>query len=121
MKLTLFTADKTTNLWLLATYWSYVSLLLLFIFCWAVNEKPSWALLVFQLMPLLILVPGLLKQYPRAHSCLCFIIMPYFIAYAVEATSPIREISDVIGLLLTVIIFSGAMMASRGLQRLGQQ
>lgn len=114
----LFTTDKKLNFLLLATYWSYISLLLLLIYSFITNDEHSWKLLTFQLVPLLLVAPGMLKQYYRAHSCLCFIILAYFIAYTVEALSELAEATDWIGVTLSTIVFCGAMMASRGLQRI---
>lgn len=82
------------------------------------NESHSLKLFIFQLAPLLLVLPGLIKTRFRAHSWLCFIIMVYFIAYAVEAVSPIGTLTDWLGLVLSVIVFVGAMMSSRLLQRL---
>lgn len=118
MLMNVFTSEKKLNMILLATYWAYVSLFMLFVYGYLTDDGHSWMLLVFQCVPLLLVARGLLRKYYRAHSCLCFIILAYFIAYVVEASSPLRQPSDWLGLVLSVIVFCGAMMASRGLQRL---
>lgn len=118
MTISLFTTNKKLNLVLFATYWAYICLLMLFIYTFATNENHSWKLLIFQSLPLLILAPGLAKQRYRSHSWLCFVILAYFTAYVAEVGSPLGEVTDWIGLVLSIVIFSGAMMASRGLQRL---
>ncbi|ODS24740.1 hypothetical protein AB835_02430 [Candidatus Endobugula sertula] len=118
MTISLFTPNKRLNVVLFTTYWAYTCLLLLFIYTYFTNENHSWKLLVFQSLPLLLLAPGLIKQQYRSHSWLCFAILAYFIAYVAEVGSPLGEVTDWMGLVLSVIIFISAMLASRGLQRL---
>ncbi|EGG95178.1 hypothetical protein IMCC1989_1602 [gamma proteobacterium IMCC1989] len=45
-------------------------------------------------------------------------ILVYFMAYVVEVGSPLGELTDWIGLGLSIVVFVGAMMSSRYLQRL---
>lgn len=116
--MSLFTNNKTLNYYLLATYTGIISMLLLMVVNYINNPEHSWKLLIFQTLPLLIVIPGIFKKYYRAHSWLCFIILAYFTAYVVEVGSPLGKIDDWIGLCLSIIIFVGAMMSSRGLQRL---
>lgn len=114
----MLTANKKLNYLLLTTYAAYFGLLGLMAYTFAVNEAHTWKLWIFQSIPLLLVLPGLLKVYFRAHSWLCFVILVYFMAYVVEVGSPLAEVTDWIGLTLSIIIFCGAMTASRGLQRL---
>lgn len=114
----MFTTNKKLNLILLATYIGYGGLLSLFTFHCITNDAHSWKLWIFQSVPLLLVLPGIIKQHYRAHSWLCFIILAYFTAYVVEVGSPIGDASDWIGLTLSTIVFIGAMMSSRLLQRL---
>ncbi|MFT7387004.1 MAG: putative membrane protein [Candidatus Endobugula sp.] len=114
----MLTTDNKLNAILLATYAAYIALVALMAYTFAINEAHSWKLLVFQCLPLALVLPGLIKMHFRAHSWLCFVILVYFMAYVVEVGSPIGEITDWIGLALSVVIFSGAMMSSRYLQRL---
>jgi uncharacterized membrane protein len=114
----MLTTNKKLNTILLSTYISYFALLGLIAYTYAVNDNHSWKLLIFQSLPLLLVLPGLLNTRFRAHSCLCFIILVYFIAYVVEVWSSLRDATDWIGLVLSIIIFNGAMMSSRYLQRL---
>lgn len=118
MSLSLLTNDSTLNKVLIATYLSHMGLLILFIVTCLTNEDHSWKLWVFQSLPLLIVIPGILKKHYRAHSWLCFIILAYFTAYVAEVGSPLAEPTDWVGLSLSVIVFIGAMISSRQLQRL---
>jgi uncharacterized membrane protein len=114
----MLTKNKKLNLVLLLTYMGYFGLIGVMSFNCIVHDDHSWKLWIFQTIPLLLVLPGIIKQHFRAYSWLCFIILAYFIAYVVEVGSPIGDLSDWIGLTLSVIIFVGAMMSSRLLQRL---
>lgn len=114
----MLTSNKKLNYILVITYISYFALLALITYTYVVDDNHSWKLLIFQSFPLLLVLPGLLKKQFRAHSWLCFVILVYFMAYVVEVGSPIGEVTDWIGLGLSVVIFVGAMMSSRYLQRL---
>jgi uncharacterized membrane protein len=113
----MLTTNKKLNGTLLITYFTYIGLLALIAYTFISNEAHSWELFAFQSIPLILVLPGLINMRFRAHSCLCFIILVYFVAYVVEAWSPIGDITDWIGLALSIVIFNGAMMSSRGLQR----
>jgi uncharacterized membrane protein len=114
----MLTTDKKLNIILALTYLAYFGLIALFSYTFIVDENHSWKLWLFQSIPLLIVLPGLIKKHYRAHSWLCFIILAYFTAYVAEVGSPLGEPTDWIGLLLSIVIFIGAMMSSRKLQRL---
>ena len=73
-------------------------------------------LLFFQSLPLLIVLPGLSRHYYKAYSWLCFITLIYFTAYVVEVGSPLREWTDYLGLILSMLLFISAMFTSRQLQ-----
>lgn len=118
MPLDLLSNNKKLNILLVVTYASFSALLLLLITNYLIKDESSWKLLFFQTIPLLIQIPGLLKKHYRSHSWLCFVILAYFTAYVVEVGSPLAEVSDWIGLVLSIFIFIGAMLSSRGLQRL---
>lgn len=114
----MFTSNKKLHLILLATYLGYGGLLSLITYNCIMHDDHSWKLWIFQSVPLLLVLPGMVKQHYRAHSWLCFIILAYFTAYVVEVGSPIGDLSDWLGLTLSTIVFIGAMMSSRSLQRL---
>lgn len=113
----MLTTDKKLNIILLMTYSAYFLLIGLITYAGLTNSNHSWKLWLFQSLPLLILLPGLYQKRYRSHSWLCFVILAYFVAYVVEVGSPIGDLNDWIGLILSCVIFTGAMMASRGLQR----
>lgn len=97
----------------------YAALQLLFIY-WNVT-RPSGinpTVWLIQAVPLLVFVPGLLKNHYRTYSWVCFIILFYFIQAVSGAFTSTANITDLIFVGLTVYLFVAAMMASRWAQRL---
>lgn len=79
-------------------------------------EDYFWTALLLQLTPLLLLLPGMLQQYYRSYSWLCFLILLYFTSYVVQSYASSRSLIDIIGLILSAVIFISAMFNSRHLQ-----
>lgn len=114
----LLTSSTKLNGLLITTYIGYFGLLILFFVNFFTNHDHSLYLLLFQTLPLLLVVKGLVLRHFRAFSWLCFIILAYFTAYSVEVMSDIAKTDDWVGLLFSMMVFVGAMLSSRGLQRL---
>jgi len=72
----------------------------------------TWLVAIF---PLVIFIPGLIKNTHRTYSWLCFIILMYFLIYVPLAMTR-SHLSDwfVVGILS--VFFIAAMMTSRWLQ-----
>lgn len=81
-------------------------------------QGPKWAILLVQLLPLLILLPGIISRYYRAYSWLCFVLLLYFVMAVQGAFSSDANIYDGIFVFLTVFLFISAMFASRYAQRI---
>ena len=82
------------------------------------NQQPNPVACVFIMVPLLILLPWLLKRSIRAHIWLCFIMLGYFTAavenaflYAIHGWIPFIEIAN------TVLVFNAAMLFARWEQK----
>ena len=104
----------TAGLWI--THSSYAILLLLI--SWLNFQSPDNGikLLLIKTIPLLIFIPGFIKQHHRTYSWLCFAILPYFIWITPLAIGR-GALTDWIVALLIVINFIAAMMTSRWLQQ----
>ncbi|WP_075294575.1 DUF2069 domain-containing protein [Pseudomonas fluorescens] len=50
-----------------------------------------WVILLIELVPLLILAPGMLMGSARGHSWMCFVVNLYFIKGALAAYDPNRQ------------------------------
>ncbi len=101
------------------TFSLFGGLILLFTY-WNLNRdsgvKP--AVWLVQSLPLLALLPGMIRQAHRAYSWLCFVLLVYFILAVQLVFSSIRQTSDYIFLILTVLLFISSMMTSRWLRQL---
>lgn len=80
-------------------------------------DGPKYFLWLVQMLPLLIFLPGLLRDNPRVYIGLCFVLLLYFIKAVEGLFSPNRDWLDYVLLALTVTLFIVSMMASRHLQR----
>lgn len=76
-----------------------------------------WQAWFLQITPLILLLPGLLMRHYRSYSWLCFLMLLYFTSFVVQVYSPTRDSHDWVALMLSLLIFSLAMFASRWLQR----
>lgn len=78
---------------------------------------PIYVLWAVQLLPLLIFVPGLVRNNPRGYIGFCFILLLYFIKGVEGVFSPARLWIDYLLLSLSVFLFISSMMTSRWLQQ----
>lgn len=90
----------------------YGGLLLLFaVWNLFLGGSIKWWLL--QTVPLLLVLPGLLKQRQRSYLWLCFILLLYITAGIVDVMMPGRGWQHGVLTALSLILFVSAMMASR--------
>ena len=100
------------------TLFFVASMLVLFISHQILNtHNINWTALSLQSLPLILLLPSLMGNHYRAYSWLCFIMLLYFIFAVMNALISTAGIVDYLFLLLTMLTFIAAMMASRWLQR----
>lgn len=97
----------------------FALLITLFIF-WNVTRHDGFnvGIFLFQTLPLLALLPGLLQPLYRSYTWLCFLLLFYFIFSIQRVFSSVSHTSDVIFLGLIVMLFVSSMMTSRWMQRL---
>ncbi|WP_237058977.1 DUF2069 domain-containing protein [Microbulbifer sediminum] len=91
----------------------YIGLLALFVVWNLFLEGGSITLWVLQTMPLLLVLPGMLKQQYRSYLWLCFILLIYICASIVDVMMPGRGWQDGVLLVLSLTLFFSAMMTSR--------
>ncbi|MCV4342291.1 DUF2069 domain-containing protein [Pseudomonas capsici] len=70
-------------------------------------------ILAIELLPLLLLAPGMLQGKPRVHSWTCFVINLYFIKGALAAFDPNRWLFGVLEMLASVAVFISALLYVR--------
>lgn len=94
---------------------SYAALLLVFTLTNLLQENGSWRTWIVSVVPLLIFIPGLIKQTHRTYSWICFMTLMYFVIIIPLLMS--RWLwSDWIITILVCSLFISAMMTSRWLQ-----
>ncbi len=94
---------------------SYVLLIALIIYTESLSEKINLAVWAMKLLPLLILIPGLIKQTFRTYSWLCFVCLVYFTAmFPVAYTRSLW--TDWLITAIIAVLFISSMMTSRWLQ-----
>jgi uncharacterized membrane protein len=68
---------------------------------------------VFQVVPLLLFLPGVLRGNPRTHIWLCFVILVYFCGAVLTASVPQLRLYGLAQCLLTATLFTSAMFYGR--------
>ncbi len=93
---------------------SYASLILIIAYH-ELQIPIDWPVACMKLIPLLIFIPGLLKQTHRTYSWICFVCLIYFVAiFPVAYTRNLW--SDWLITFLVTSLFISSMMTSRWLQ-----
>lgn len=72
-----------------------------------------WPVLSFQMLPLLILAPGVLLGNARGHAWACFVINIYFIQGVLAAFDPSRRLFGWAEAGLTLVFFCAALLYVR--------
>lgn len=116
----LFTTDKNINRLLGIFYCAYIGLLIIITLDTLIfvdNTHKFWPAWLLQVVPLLMLLPGILVKRYRSYSWVCFLMLLYFSSFVVQVFTDYTQWIDWLGLALSIIIFISAMIASRQLQR----
>jgi uncharacterized membrane protein len=77
------------------------------------SAKLLWAVLGLQLVPLLILAPGLLMGNARAHAWACFVVNIYFIQGVLAAFDPSKAWYGWLLSGISLCLFCAALMYTR--------
>lgn len=103
----------------LASVFLQMLLIVAYTLIWVPTHKePNVVVCILQLIPLLMCLPWLLKRNIRAHICICFLVLGYFMAAVMSAFLwkqtgwiPFVEVAN------TVVMFNAAMMFARWEQK----
>lgn len=94
-----------------------IALLLALVALYIVNnllaDKFFWTLLLIPCLSLLMFLPGIIKNQPRAYDWLCFVLLIHFTMGVSNAMSPRGAWDDYLQVALAVGLFISAMMTSR--------
>lgn len=77
----------------------------------------NWIVFGIQILPLLCFIPGLMSQYYRVYSWLCFVMLLYFIVAVMEVSASTATATDGLFLALVTLLFTSSMFCSRYAQR----
>ncbi len=98
----------------LASFLALAALLLIWNLGYAaVPSTLLWAVLAFQLLPLLLLAPGIIGGHPRTHSWACFVVNLYFIQGVLAAFDPSKRLFGWLEILLSLTLFTSALLYTR--------
>ncbi len=70
-------------------------------------------ILAIELIPLLLLLPGLLLGSARAHAWTCFVVNLYFIKGVLAAFDPARALFGWVEVLVSLVLFVSALLFVR--------
>ena len=73
----------------------------------------SWVILSIELVPLLLLAPGMLTGSARGHAWTCFVVNLYFIKGALAAFDPERSLFGVLEMLASLAVFTSGLLYVR--------
>jgi len=73
----------------------------------------AWVVVSIQLIPLLLVAPGMLTGSPRAHAWLCFIVNLYFIQGVLAAINPARMVFGWLEAIISLVLFVAALLYTR--------
>jgi len=80
-----------------------------------------WVILLIELVPLLLLLPGMLLGSARGHSFTCYVVNLYFIKGALAAFDPNRQLFGVLEMAASVAVFCSAMVYVRWRHQLNRR
>ena len=73
----------------------------------------TWVVISIQLIPLLLVAPGMIGGSPRAHAWTCFIVNLYFIQGVLAAIDPARMIYGWLEAIISLTLFISALLYTR--------
>lgn len=96
--------------WLTWISWS-VLLLQQAVDAW-VHQAP-WFIWMLKLLPLMIFLPGMMKDNLRSYIWLCFVCLGYFIILVQRLFAQPGSLLPIIGMVAVVVLFTAAMFYVR--------
>ncbi|MEH6483130.1 MULTISPECIES: DUF2069 domain-containing protein [Pseudomonas] len=73
----------------------------------------TWVVMCIQLLPLLLLAPGMFLGHARGHAWTCFMINLYFIQGILAAIDPSRAVFGVLETIISFSLFCSALLYTR--------
>ena len=73
----------------------------------------TWVVIAIQLVPLLLVAPGMIAGNPRAHAWTCFIVNLYFIQGVLATIDPARTVYGWVQTVVSLTLFVSALLYIR--------
>lgn len=105
---------KVSRVVSLVCFFGLIALLIIY-YLWLADLHGArpWVILLIELVPLLLLAPGMILGSPRAHSWTCFMVNLYFIKGAIAFFDPNRSLFGVLEMLASLAVFVSALLYIR--------
>lgn len=105
---------KVSRVLSLLCFFGLIALLIIY-YLWLADLHGArpWVILMIELVPLLLLAPGMILGSPRAHSWTCFVVNLYFIKGALASFDPNRSLFGVLEMLASLAVFVSALLYIR--------
>ncbi|MDH0748285.1 DUF2069 domain-containing protein [Pseudomonas sp. GD03842] len=98
----------------LLCFFALIALLCLYYLGFAdLHGARPWVILSIELVPLLLLAPGMLTASARGHAWMCFVVNLYFIKGALAAFDPGRALFGVLEMMASLAVFVSALLYAR--------
>lgn len=113
---------KITRALSLLTFFGLAALLCVY-YLWVADLHGArpWVILLIELVPLVLLAPGMIVGSARGHSWTCFVVNLYFIKGALAAYDPNRQGFGILEMLASVAVFCTAMLYVRWRHQLSRR
>ena len=79
----------------------------------ALIHGAPWIIWLVKLLPLLLFLPGMLRDRLRSYVWLCFVSLLYFISLVERVFAQPGELPGIAGLVFVVMLFTAAMLYVR--------
>lgn len=79
----------------------------------ALLQQPPWIVWLFKLLPLLMFLPGMLRDNLRSYIWVCFVALGYFVLLVERLFAQPGSPLAILGLAAVVILFVAAMLYVR--------
>ena len=105
---------KLSRVATLVSFFALTALLLAWnLFIAEIPGELRWVIASLQLIPMLLLAPGLILGNARAHAWACFVVNLYFIQGVLAAFDPSKTLFGCAETLLSVRLFCSALLYTR--------
>ncbi len=93
--------------------WASLALLVLVMVIDSFNSGAPWIIWLVRLVPLLMFIPGMLRDKLRSYIWLCFVSLLYFVMMVLRMFADPTKLLSILGMASVVVLFLSAMLYVR--------